>query len=260
MNFICHDILPVYHPEWFLPGTCALEKAWVKKFAPISRMICVSKAVWDELEAWLMKKQIKTEVNPEWVHNGFDRADFHVGSPSCTPEIPKGDYCLLVGTIEPRKGQQQTLAAFEDLWAKGSGLKLVFAGREGWKVKSFCNGLKKHPECGKRLFWYDNCSDTELGILYENCSFVLVASQGEGFGLPLLEALGHGKRVLCRDLPVFREVGGTQVYYFSGEKSEELAKEVRKMEISVHKVSSSPLSDIRGWAQCASEVWQRIYK
>ena len=44
-----------------------------------------------------------------------------------------------------------------------------------------------------------------------------MASRGEGFGLPLIEAATHGRPVLARDLPVFREQRLPNAYFFSDE-------------------------------------------
>ena len=43
---------------------------------------------------------------------------------------------------------------------------------------------------------------------------LVVPSHAEGFGLPVLEALGVGKPVLCSDIAVFREVAGAHATYF----------------------------------------------
>jgi len=37
---------------------------------------------------------------------------------------------------------------------------------------------------------------------------------GEGFGLPVLEAMRRGVPVACSDIPVLREVGGDVARYF----------------------------------------------
>jgi glycosyltransferase involved in cell wall biosynthesis len=42
---------------------------------------------------------------------------------------------------------------------------------------------------------------------------VLVPSEAEGFGLPVIEALACGAVVLASDLPVLREVGGEAIVY-----------------------------------------------
>src|SRR5262249_5783009 len=53
--------------------------------------------------------------------------------------------------------------------------------------------------------------DAQLGWLYRNCEFVLFPSLVEGFGLPVVEALAHGKLCLTTDGGVLSEVGGELV-------------------------------------------------
>ncbi len=48
-----------------------------------------------------------------------------------------GIYVLVVGTLEPRKKHSFVLDCFKSLWVEGSSIKLVFAGRQGWKMEAF---------------------------------------------------------------------------------------------------------------------------
>jgi glycosyltransferase involved in cell wall biosynthesis len=87
---------------------------------------------------------------------------------------------------------------------------------------AFCARLRKHPESGKRLIWLDNATDAQLQKLYSTCSCLIAASEGEGFGLPLIEAARHDLPILARDIPVFREVAGEFATYFDGSSPENL--------------------------------------
>jgi glycosyltransferase involved in cell wall biosynthesis len=58
-------------------------------------------------------------------------------------------------------------------------------------------------------------SDDQLGWCYRNCQLLLAPSSFEGFGLPVAEALLAGCRVVCSDIPVFREIGGQHCQYAS---------------------------------------------
>ena len=60
----------------------------------------------------------------------------------------------------------------------------------------------------------DGVTDGELRWLYENCEFLMVPSSMEGFGLPIVEGLVCGSRVVCSDIPAFREIGGEGCHYF----------------------------------------------
>ncbi|MNL64925.1 Glycosyl transferases group 1 [compost metagenome] len=52
-------------------------------------------------------------------------------------------------------------------------------------------------------------------------------SEGEGFGLPLIEAARHGKPIIARDIPVFREVAQEHAHYFDGAAGADLARALR---------------------------------
>ena len=55
-----------------------------------------------------------------------------------------------------------------------------------------------------------------------------MASEGEGFGLAIVEGARHGKPLILRDIPVFREIAGKHAFYFRGDTPEELAKALRE--------------------------------
>jgi glycosyltransferase involved in cell wall biosynthesis len=148
----------------------------------------------------------------------------------------------MVGTLEPRKAHAQALAAFEALWDGGTDVTLVVAGKAGWMVESLVKRLNQHPERGQRLLWIESATDDELQSLYEASSGVLMASQGEGFGLPLVEAATHRRPILARDLPVFREVAGEHATYFSGLSAASLAAALASWLIALNN-GSAPKSD-----------------
>ena len=132
----------------------------------------------------------------------------------------------MVGTIEPRKGHAQVLAAFERLWDSGHDLRLVIVGRPGWLVEELLEKLRHHPKLGSLLFWLEDVSDADLDRMYGACSCLIAASEGEGFGLPLIEAAQHGLPILARDIPVFREIAGVHASFFKGRTPEALAEAV----------------------------------
>jgi len=129
----------------------------------------------------------------------------------------------MVGTIEPRKGYSQTLSAFEQLWVQELGINLVIVGKQGWMVDSLVEKLSHHPELGKRLIWLEGISDEYLNKVYNACTCLIVASEGEGFGLPLIEAAQRKLPIIARDIPVFREVAAEHAFYFKGLEPEQLA-------------------------------------
>lgn len=66
-----------------------------------------------------------------------------------------------------------------------------------------------------------------LALIYGACCGLLAPSEGEGFGLPLIEATHYNLPIIARDLPVFREVAGDGAQYFSGLSPYALAHTIR---------------------------------
>jgi glycosyltransferase involved in cell wall biosynthesis len=164
----------------------------------------------------------------------------------------------MVGTVEPRKGHHQALLAMEHLWAAGENLGLVICGRQGWMVDSIAKRLRSHRELGRRLFWMDQTTDEALMELYSIASGILMASEGEGFGLPLVEAACHGLPIITRDLAVFREVAGEHAFYFSSTDSTHLAGAIRSW-LELYRRAEHPKSSMiprLTWQQSAQQLLQ----
>jgi glycosyltransferase involved in cell wall biosynthesis len=87
--------------------------------------------------------------------------------------------------------------------------------------------LLNHHELGRRLFWLEGISDEYLEKVYAASTCLIAASEGEGFGLPLIEAAQHGIPIIARDIPVFREIAGDYAFYFRNTESGVLACAIR---------------------------------
>jgi glycosyltransferase involved in cell wall biosynthesis len=69
----------------------------------------------------------------------------------------------------------------------------------------------------------------DVAELYRVSDAVLVPSEAEGFGLPLVEAALARVPVVCADLPVLREVGGPGLFTFRAEAGgREVARAVQR--------------------------------
>lgn len=235
VHFVLYDLLPVLLPKFFPEGTPSIHAQWLSALAQIDGVLCITRAVANEMAEWL------TVFGPDrsrpfklgWFHLGADVAGSvpTLGLPADADHVLNTLYSrptfLMVGTIEPRKGQMQTLAAFGRLWDQGVDVNLVMVGKHGWNVDLLVEMLSTHSERNKRLFWLEGISDEYLKKVYAASTCLIAASEGEGFGLPLIEAAQHGKPIIARDIPVFREVAGKHAFYFTGLIPEALADSVR---------------------------------
>ena len=223
--FLVCDLLPVERPEWFSPNNVLRYKAWLDTIVGLAEgFLCISDQTEADLRRVLaarygLSEGYRTGVVPmghdirESLLDPVSVADSPVRFDTSLP------FSLMVGTLEPRKGHADILAAFSELWQQGSDDRLVLVGRMGWAVEGLRDAIRAHPEHGGKLLWFDDVDDLELERIYQACQGVIIGSYAEGFGLPLIEALGHDKPVLARDLPIFRIHEGLGVRYFPADGS-----------------------------------------
>ena len=90
----------------------------------------------------------------------------------------------------------------------------------------------------------------------------MAASEGEGFGLPLVEAARHQLPIIARALPVFREVAGSHAFYFDGWEATSLARALHEW-LRLHAAGLAPTSQGMQWLtweQSAQQLLQTILK
>ena len=235
IQVIVYDLLPVLHPEWFNRITFTKFNAWLRTLAIfVDQFHCISNTVQGELFYWFKSRYgisfTNKELNVFPLGSNIDeftntkiktktQNDAHFKALAFMKEAPT---TLVVGTVEPRKGYADILAAFSKLWRAGGTERLLIVGAAGWKTVELQKALKAEIANGSRLVWLQDADDKLLKQLYECSAGVLIASKGEGFGLPLIEAAHYGKPVLARDLPVFREIAIGNVTFFKDSKPHSL--------------------------------------
>jgi glycosyltransferase involved in cell wall biosynthesis len=156
-------------------------------------------------------------------------------------------FLLMVGTIEPRKGYSDVLAAMELLWSEGFPYDLCLVGRAGWNNKNIIAHLNRLTETN-RLHWIDDVNDRQLAKLYQDAHGLIAASHDEGFCLPIAEALHFRTPVLARNINIFSEVGGDLISYFESGSIAELAEAIKAWE-------HTPKPEERG-TSCENYTWK----
>lgn len=244
---VLYDTLPVRRPDWFWEELSTDYIRWLRGLAELSDGIaCISRATADELARIFAEQGLPVDRRAAIgaFHLGADLdTPPRVGeSDNLLPTVPETSseghdpehslfpphvpVFLTVGTLEPRKGHTQFLDAAEILWAQDRPLIVAIVGKRGWLVDALVRRIETHPELGRRLRWFEAIDDSLLQRIYRQATVVLLPSEGEGFGLPLVEAARVGLPILARDLPVFREVGGEHASYFNGSDGPALARAI----------------------------------
>lgn len=225
---LVYDLLPIQFKEFFWPELSAEFEQWLNSIFNSTGAICISKAVADNLREWSKQNNKDKLFEIKWFHLG---ADLEASIPTMGLPIDHIKVInklsskltfLMVGTIEPRKGHEQIYYAFEKLWRKGLDINLIFVGKNGWGMEKFGNKLKNCPEYNNRFHWLEGITDEYLKKIYAASNCLIAASYGEGFGLPLIEAAKFDIPIMCRDIPVFREVAGDNAFYFEASHSDQV--------------------------------------
>ena len=138
------------------------------------------------------------------------------------------EYILSLSTLEPRKNIQLLIRAYERLLQNNDKMpKLVLAGRKGWKMDEFLNSLSQTVR--DNLVFTGFIEDDDLPNVYSMANFFVFPSLYEGFGMPPLEAMACGTRVLSSNASSLPEVLGTVAFYFESENEQSLYDALKKM-------------------------------
>lgn len=215
------DLLPLTHPHWF-PGDAPMRFAawWQVMLGSADALCCISHATAEAVRAWAAQAGVDgVEPRLRVFPLGGDLSPF----PRRPRSIPAAQAprlrLLTVGTVEPRKGHAEVLDALESLWASGCDIGWTLLGRVGWCDRGLLARIEALVRRGAPITWQQDADDMTLAEAYACHDALLMASEGEGFGLPVVEAMHAGLPLILRDLPVFREVAGDNALYFGGPHS-----------------------------------------
>jgi alpha-1,2-rhamnosyltransferase len=221
---VVYDLIPITHSHTCVPELTAAFKEWIGEHLRWSdAFICISRAVADMLANYIRglsaDESILSRIRIDHFSLGSELDLIEPNDP-VRPAIKDifttdGHVFLMVGTIEPRKMHAYVLKAFDRLWAQGGTASLVIVGRYSWKTEAFVERVAHHPERGHRLFLLRDATDAELDYCYRSASSLVIASEVEGFGLPVVEAFQRGLPVMCSNIPVFREIADGRAVFFS---------------------------------------------
>lgn len=202
------------------------------------------------------------------VYNGFNRlGDTEIKHDNISNKVKDmclNKYILTVSTISPRKNMDTLIKAF-NLIKNKCDVNLMIAGSNGWLYESIYE-LVRSLNLENRVIFTGRINDDELKYLYKNSSVFVYPSLYEGFGLPPLEAMSYGIKVIVSDVECLREVLGDGCIYFKPKDHEQLAnilEEFYKQEQGSKLYNYDNTLNKYSWKKCAEEtvkVYDKILK
>jgi len=125
-------------------------------------------------------------------------------------------FLLCVAQHRRNKNIRLLLLGFERMLAQGlvpGNTAMVLLGQGGPETGAILRTITDLSLHANVLLG-EGVTDAELVWLYKHCEASLCSSTIEGFGLPLVEAAQCGARVVCSDIPAFREMAGDNCTFF----------------------------------------------
>lgn len=138
-----------------------------------------------------------------------------------------GKYILYVARVEPRKNHLALLKAFAELDLANKGYQLIFIGKKDIAYPKLESYFSKLSEADKRaVLWLKGVPNETLAGYYKNCSLFVFPSFAEGFGIPPLEAMASGCKLLCSNVTAMADFGLPKSLTFNPYDVEELKQKM----------------------------------
>ena len=203
--YLVHDLIPISHPQFCRAGEAIRHRARIRTILSTAHgVIGNSRATLGELEAFANAESLPIPPSvAAWL--GSDP----LPTPTGVSEPDRPTF-VTVGTIEARKNHWMLL----EIWSRlidrlgTAAPRLLIIGQRGWEADRVFGLLDGSEKLRHHVVELNDCSDEELSRHLATACAMLFPSLAEGYGLPLVEALGIGVPVIASDLPVFREIGG----------------------------------------------------
>tara|TARA_R100000027_G_scaffold67220_1_gene65114 strand:- start:11310 stop:12467 length:1158 start_codon:yes stop_codon:yes gene_type:complete len=211
------DLIPERFPEFYVGETH--HSAWKRKMMEGSdAIVAISNSTKNDLVTmW--------NIPPEKIHvvplasSFVDADDLEEGS----SPLPH-PYLLFVG----ERGR------YKNLYFMLESLRGFFHRNPDWQMLCVGAPFTKHElrffeaiGLGDRVHGLSG-DDSVVRNAYQHANCVAVPSQAEGFGLPVVEGLALGRRVVASRIPVFEEIAEDRIAYFDPKDPVELAEVVER--------------------------------
>jgi glycosyltransferase involved in cell wall biosynthesis len=213
-----HDLYPYQIPMNFgFPKFIFNRVVLQQCLRSVDSIACVSQATLHSLKKYVPIAVCKKAVR---LYNCVE------AQPVLNPHPPIADwqndhFLLCVAQHRRNKNLPLLVRAFHRILRMGlvgKEMKLVIVGITGPETRNI-HRLVSALRLEASVRFLEGVSESELQWCYRQCQAVVSPSAIEGFGLPIAEALLAGCRVVCSDIPAYREVGDEQCRFVSLERN-----------------------------------------
>jgi glycosyltransferase involved in cell wall biosynthesis len=175
--------------EWVAPMRDKVDEIWVPS-------------------TWLKDCYVRSGIPEDQVvvvPNGVDGAVFRPEGERFPLATGKGCRFLFLGGTIPRKGIDLLLAAYVRTFRAGDDVCLVIKGQGGGvyagpDLPEYLRKLRAEDPLAPEIeYRTDDLTEPQIAALYRSCDLLVLPYRGEGFGLPIAEAMASGLPVLVTE-------------------------------------------------------------
>jgi glycosyltransferase involved in cell wall biosynthesis len=256
-----HDLIPLEHPEWFGARFSLLYRLLLPNLVKrATHLAAVSLFTKMRLMRLLGVDESKITVIENGIGEEFEvQPEAEVIRVRRALKIPEGPYLLSVCSLEPRKNLARLLDAWTHLGQKRDGATLVVAGGKGSSSVFQSVNLAEQPDS---VLFTGYVADGDLPALYSGAQAFVYPSLYEGFGLPVLEALACGTRVIASNTTSIPEIAGVHATLIDPLSIEEISRAMGQVLMSVPQPAESKVRYEHArrftWRQSASRTEQLL--
>jgi glycosyltransferase involved in cell wall biosynthesis len=190
-----HDAIPLRFPELSPPGTVARFPSYLQELLMFDGIAANSEDSRDALVHYWHWLGIKNAPPVKALLLGVDPVET---IETIAPSRGANPIVLAVGTLEGRKNHLALLEACERLWSDGAKFRLHIIGHVNAETGGAALArLRRLQQAGRDLRYDGPATDHAVSQAYADCAFTVYPSLAEGFGLPVIESLAHGKPCIC---------------------------------------------------------------
>lgn len=194
---VIHDLAFFHYPEWNSKSFSTWYNILIPRIALHAQHIfTVSNSMKEELVKHYKLPAKKISVT----YNGISDTMIAAGNGF---DQPKKKIILSVGTFNMRKNQHRLVKAFLQSEIRGEYTLVLIGDKNKVFSESGIDEADLDTDC---IQVHSYVTNAELTNFYRQAEVVVSLSEYEGFGIPVLEGLYFGCKVLCSDIAVYREL------------------------------------------------------
>lgn len=249
-----HDIAFKTHPGFFTePGDwheiLFRRLMYLKAFKKADAILTVSQFSKQEIiDNYRLKNPDIVVAGNGWQHFNIENVDESIFDRYAT-RIKRGRYYFYLASLAPNKNLRWILENAK----KHPDTTYVIAGR----FLGDRSGIEKLPN----IVLVGYAKDAEARALMKYCRAFVFPSTYEGFGIPPMEALCMGARIILGDIPVLHEIYDGAALYINCQKPEvNLEELLDSSNVDKEKEAADKVLSLYSWEKSAGRLVQLLDK